>query len=53
LADERLAEAVSLVEDARLQFRTVDRASERVDRADVEVPRAEPSREPRALVLER
>src|SRR5919108_2253616 len=54
LADERLAEAVSLVEDARLQFRTLDRASERVpDRADVEIPRGELARESRALVLER
>ena len=54
LADERLAEAVSLLEDARLQFRTVDRASQRVpDRVDVEIPRGERTREPRALVLER
>ena len=54
LADERLAEAVTLLEDARLQFRTVDRASQRVpDRVDVEIPRGERIREPRALVLER
>jgi conjugative relaxase-like TrwC/TraI family protein len=54
LADERLAEAVSLLEDARLRFRTVDRASERVpDRVDAEIPRGEPTQEPRALVLER
>jgi hypothetical protein len=54
LADERLADAASLVEDARLQFRTLDRASERVpDRADVEIPRGELARESRALVLER
>jgi hypothetical protein len=43
-----------LLEDARLQFRTVDRASQRVpDRVDVEIPRGERTREPRALVLER
>jgi hypothetical protein len=54
LADERLADATSLLEDARLRFRTVDRASERVpDRVDLEIPRGERTQEPRALVLER
>ncbi len=54
LADERLAEAISSLESARLQFRTVDRGSERVpDRMDAEMPRGERTREPRALVLER
>ena len=54
LADERLAEAVSLLEEARLRFRTFERAPERVpDRTDVEMPRGERTREPRALALER
>jgi hypothetical protein len=54
LADERLADATSLLEDARLRFRTVDRASEGLpDRVDVEIPRGERTQEPRALVLER
>jgi hypothetical protein len=54
LADERLAEAVSSLQDTRLQFRTVDRPSERVpDRVDVEIARAKRTREPHALVLER
>ena len=54
LADERLAEAVSLLEETRLRFRTFERAPERVpDRTDVEMPRGERTREPRALALER
>jgi hypothetical protein len=54
LADERLADATSLLEDARLRFRTVERASERLpDRVDLEIPRGERTQEPRPLVLER
>src|SRR5439155_4596014 len=54
LADERLADATYLLEDARLRFLTVDRAWERVpDRVDLEIPRGERTRQPRALVLER
>jgi hypothetical protein len=54
LADERLTEAAASLEDARLQFRAVDRASTRLlDRARDEMSRGARTPETRAPVIER
>jgi conjugative relaxase-like TrwC/TraI family protein len=54
LADERLAEAVASLEDARLRFHTIDRASDGLPGcAPNEMPRGARAREPCALSLER